>query len=91
MTPEQINYFILSNHWKVAKTMPRNPHEYCLKERCKDPKSFEDFVIHIRAHGYKQNFFQKTYIYYDVGEYQYWTMGAPLQDTILINRAKKVL
>jgi hypothetical protein len=29
-----------------------------------------------------------TYTYRNIDDYKYWTMGAPLSQTILINRAK---
>ncbi len=89
LTGEEIAAFIEANEWKFAKTMARIPHTYCLKERCTDPDMFERFVMHIRRHGYEGKFFKKTFVYFDVGQFQYWTMGSPLHETILINRAAK--
>lgn len=89
MTEQEIMDFIEENEWIFAKSMPKNPHEYCLKEKCGDPAAFEKFVMHIRENGYEQRFFRMKFIYFDVGRYQYWTMGAPLDQTILINRAEK--
>lgn len=89
LTDADIVAFIEANEWKFAKTMARFPHSYCLKERCTDPDMFERFVMHIRKYGYEGKFFGKTFVYYDVGPYQYWTMGSPLHETILINRALK--
>jgi hypothetical protein len=88
LTPQDIDAFILANEWKFAKTMASIPHAYCLKERCSDQETFEKFVMHIRRNGYEKNFFRKVFVYFDVGEHQYWTMGSPLEKTILINRAK---
>jgi hypothetical protein len=45
-------------------------------------------VIHIRQAGYKADYRGTTYTYLDIDGWQYWTMGAPLSQTILINRAK---
>lgn len=87
LTDADIAAFIEANEWKFAKTMARIPHEYCLKERCNDPDMFERFVMHIRRNGYESKFFKRTYIYFDVGPHQYWTMGDPLHKEILINRA----
>lgn len=89
MTDDEINQFIENNEWKFAKSMPQHPHEYCLKKKCDDPAAFEKFVMYIRENGYEKNFFKAKYIYFDVGGHQYWTMGAPLDQTILINRAAK--
>lgn len=80
--------YIAGSRWKFAKTMAHIPHEYTVKEW--EPwreDLFEQAVMFIRENGYEQNFFRATYLYYDVDERQYWTMGAPLVETILINRA----
>lgn len=89
LTDTDIAAFIEANEWKFAKTMARIPHAYCLKEKCTDPEMFERFVMHIRKHGYVGKFFTKTFVYFDVGQHQYWTMGSPLHETILINRAAR--
>lgn len=89
LTDAEIAAFIEANEWKFAKTMARIPHAYCLKEKCTDQDMFERFVMHIRKHGYIGKFFTKTFVYFDVGQHQYWTMGSPLHETILINRAVK--
>lgn len=88
LTISQITEFIDKNEWRFAKTMAEIPHAYCLREKCNDANMFERFVMHIRKNGYKKSFFNKTYIYFDVGQFQYWTMGNPLHKTKLINRAK---
>ena len=87
LTIEQIEAYIAANEWTFAKTMARIPHEYNLKEKSTDPEMFERFVMFIRRNGYEGRFFRRTYIYFDVGQYQYWTMGDPLHTTTLINRA----
>ena len=52
---------------------------------------FNEFVLHIRKHGYADNFMGQEYTYFNVGDYRYWSMGAPLKETILINRVKLYL
>lgn len=89
LTAEQIDAFIAANTWKFAKTMAKMPHEYIVKERCSNPEFFERFVMHIRRHGYEGRFFKRVFVYFDVGQYQYWTMGDTLENTIIINRAIK--
>jgi len=87
LTDEEIAWFIATHEWKFAKTMAYIPHAYTLRERAADEPMFERFVIHIRVHGYDGQFYSKTYRYFDFGPYQYWTMGSPLEQTKLINRA----
>lgn len=42
------------------------------------------------AYGYQGSFYQKEITYYDEGGLVYWTMGAPLEDTVIVNRCRKV-
>lgn len=85
--PAWIQEFIAGSLWHFAKTMPQTPHEYTLLRETTDPETFRRFVLHIRSHGYQKRFRANMYTYLDVGGMSYWTMGAPLQQTILINRA----
>lgn len=93
LSERQITSFIEGQTWVFAKTMPEAPHAYVVKSRCTDPTVFEALVLHIRRHGYTQMFFGRQYTYFDWktadGEHQYWTMGAPLEQTIILNRARK--
>lgn len=74
--------------WKFARTMPNNPHFYTLRETWPDEKRFEEIVLFIRKEGDKEKFWRKWYkVLYGV-EYKYWTMGSPLNETTLINKAK---
>ncbi len=86
---EKIEKFIDSANWIFAKTYAKTaPHEYAVRD--KNP-SLEDefvyFVKFIREHGYNEKFWNKLHIYYDVGDYKYWTMGNPIDETTIINRA----
>lgn len=87
MNINDINSFIASSRWIFAKTMPQWPHWYVLKKEV-DPKVFEDFVMYIRKYGREGFFYKKRLIYLHIDGYKYWSMGAPLGDTILINRAE---
>ena len=91
---EKFNYdklrsMIARCEWTFAKTMSFAPHEYIVKE--KGPLTtdeFEYFVNMQREHGVKERWgkYNNPYLYID--DYKYWTMGAPLEDTTVINRAK---
>ncbi len=64
------------------------PHEYIVRELV-DENLFVLLVCHIRANGYEGKFYQKSITYYDDGGLVYWTMGAPLEETTIINRCRK--
>jgi hypothetical protein len=68
--------------------MPVWPHEYIVRARV-DSRLFSLLVLHIRAHGYAGRFYQLRIIYYDEGGLVYWTMGDPVEKTLIINRCKK--
>lgn len=76
---------LLAHPWNFAKTMPENPHEYSLKKLW-SPDEFDRTVLGIRALGYRYRFKGRHYTQLDVNEHYYWTMGAPVDKTILINR-----
>jgi hypothetical protein len=44
-------------------------------------------VRFIRERGYPAKWERHTHTYYDVDGRKYWTMGAPPERTVLINRA----
>ena len=86
---ERLREMITRCQWKFAKTMPFAPHEYIVKDRCPLSKDeFEYFVNMQREHGVKERWgkYNNPYLYID--DYKYWTMGAPIEDTTVINRAK---
>ena len=85
---EVLQDFIKSTHWTYAKTMPKWPHEYIVRERV-DEKHFIDLVTHIRAYGYTGKFYKKEIVYFEEDGLIYWTMGAPIEETTIINRCKK--
>lgn len=68
--------------------MPQNPHEYTLRKNWHQPEDWEAVVQFIRDHGYRIKFGKVWYKVLDINGMRYWTMGAPLKITILINRAK---
>jgi len=77
--------------WQFAKTMPKIPHEYTVKSwKPHLSISFEHFVEHIRKNGYKEKFMKKEYTYFDFNGWKYWTMGDPIEETTIINRARIV-
>jgi hypothetical protein len=86
-SPELLE-FISKEKWTFAKTMPEWPHEYLVRERVDEPL-FIKLVEHIRFNGYQGSFYKKEITYYEDAGLVYWTMGAPIVETIIINRCLK--
>jgi hypothetical protein len=83
--PVFIKEFIDTEKWTFAKTMPEWPHEYIVRDQV-DQDKFEALVCHIREYGTAGRFYNKTLIYFNEDGLMYWTMGAPVQETTIINR-----
>ncbi len=50
---------------------------------------FEQIVAFIRENGFVAFYGRKgPNRYYTVDDYYYWTMGAPIEETTILNRAK---
>src|SRR5688500_12743803 len=85
---ETIRDFIERQSWIFAKTFAKtSPHEYVVKGKlsAEDQKIFELFVIYIREHGVRKKYKKSFYTHLDLDGFSYWTMGAPLEITIIIN------
>lgn len=89
MDANEIKDYIDSVKWQFAKTMPKNPHEYTVRKWDLDKEEkFVKFINYIRDIGEERSFYKKKYIYFDFEGYSYWTMGNPIDETTVINRAK---
>ena len=86
--PSELRDFVDTAEWTFAKTMPEWPHEYIVRERV-DENLFVRLVKHIRQYGFEGRFYQRVLTYYAEDGLLYWTMGAPLEDTTIINRCKE--
>jgi len=86
MTPEEFAAFVAQAPWRYAATMPHIPHEYTLR-RQHDSAVFEAGVRLIREHGYQARWGRTNRTYVNVDGKRYWTMGAPVEQTIVFNRA----
>lgn len=76
---------LLQHPWRFAKTMPHNPHWYTLRKEWQDSE-FDRVVKTMRRHGYIELYGGRKYTMFNVNDMKYWTMGAPLAATILVNR-----
>jgi hypothetical protein len=85
--PDHLRAFVDRERWTFAETMPEWPHEYIVRDRV-DESLFEDLVRHIRAHGHEGHFYAKVLTYYEEDGKVYWTMGAPVEETTIVNRCR---
>lgn len=86
--PPELKQLINTEKWVFAKTMPVWPHEYLVKEKV-DENLFIQLVTHIRQNGYLGKFYDRDITYFDEEGFTYWTMGAPVAETTIINRCLK--
>lgn len=87
--PPEVRGFIARETWTFAKTYAKTwPHEYLVRDRV-DKEMFDQLVRHIREHGYQGHFYRKPITYFDEAGITYWTMGAPIEETTIINRCPK--
>src|SRR3990167_3367445 len=76
--------------WKAS--VHAGQHEYTTRAWCKViglEASFIAAVVAIREAGNDRRYLGHPYRYFDHGGYTYWTMGAPVDQTIILNRRKK--
>ncbi len=87
--------YIADVRWQFAKTMPQWPHEYTVRDwRPELESSFEGFAVLIRETGVVKPWprdaavprYHHTYL--QIGEWEYWTMGEPITETTVVNRAR---
>jgi hypothetical protein len=91
MSLGEMRAFIAANEWTYAKTYPQCPHYYVVVERATSQFDCLRFVAQIRRIGYAHKFFRATLKYLDVDEWYYWSMGWPIDETEVLNRAEKRL
>ena len=88
MTDDDIRQFVAAHEWTFAKTMPGIPHWYTLRRKALCDADFAAFVQEIRLRGVVRSFGRRPFTYLDLDGWTYWTMGAPVEETILVNRAR---
>ena len=70
-----------------AKSMPKIPHYYTVKNEQNKPY-YETLFFHILYYGYDDKFFSKTYRYCDICGFKYWIMADNIEESRIINRRK---
>ena len=89
MNYDKLREMIARCQWTLAQTTPRTPHEYIVRGEC--PLSKEEFLYFVdmqRSHGIVERCGKYFHPYLYIDGYKYWTMGAPIEGTRVINRAK---
>ena len=90
MKKEKMDEVVKTLQW--VKTHHVKPHEYIVREKIDDDDLFVNMVKCIRENGVDEEFrffkHHRIYRYLYLGGYKYWTMGAPIDVTIIINRQK---
>jgi hypothetical protein len=83
---QQIGGLLFAQQWIYARTMPDNPHWYTLRKTWDRDEEYAWAVATIRRYGYQEIYEGRPYTVLNVDDMKYWTMGAPIAETILINR-----
>jgi len=86
---EKIQSVLESQKWTFAKTMKSIPHEWVhAKTYHGHGISMVAIAKYIQDYGYTEYFYGKPYKYINIGDYKYWTMDFPIENTDLINRSR---
>jgi hypothetical protein len=88
ITRKRLRKLLESAEYQFAKTMPKTPHWYTLKQTWKKEEEFLQAVLGVRHYGKAEDWYSRTFTYFYAGEYKYWTMGNDVSETILINKAR---
>lgn len=88
MTIPEMRDFIDAHEWNFAKSMPFIPHWYVVLKNCRDWDEFFSACQLIRDFGTPRKFGKRSFIYFDLDGYSYWTMDELIEDTTIINRAR---
>jgi len=86
LSEEDVRCWLESQRWHYARSRPNNPHSYCLRREADDQKAFKRIVEYIREYGSPYPWWGALYDQLPLGNYCYWTMGATIENTKLINR-----
>ena len=80
MELKEVKEMLLSQEWIFAKTMPNNPHEYCLRKNFKSDEEFVNLVMFIRTEGVKEKYKGYYYPVLYLDEWKYWTFYYPINN-----------
>lgn len=84
----KINQLLENERWTFAKTMPSIPHQWVSTRTWSNTVPFVEVVQYIRDHGRRERWGKYNHHYLYLSGWKYWTMGAPAEETTIINRAR---
>jgi hypothetical protein len=82
LSHEDFQLWSRGRFWQTARS---GDHQYTLRKWGAD-LTFEFATLFLRERGYQHKFGSRWYTQYDLDGHTYWSMGAPLAFTSLINR-----
>lgn len=88
MNRSEVASILSKANFTFAKTMKQIPHCWSVRKEWRSQILFEKVVKYIRENGVDEYFMGKRYTYFYANKHKYWTMGAPIKKTKIINRAK---
>jgi hypothetical protein len=83
---DDVRRWLESQRWIFARSRADNPHEYCLRREADSDATFERIVQFIREYGSPYPWWGAVFDQLPLGDHCYWTMGASIENTVLINR-----
>jgi hypothetical protein len=86
LSEEDVRRWLESQRWHYARSRPNNPHFYCLRREADDQETFERIVEYISEYGSPYPWWGAVYDQLPLRDHCYWTMGASIENTELINR-----
>jgi hypothetical protein len=91
--PDPVAAFVSSVSWRFAKTMPRWPHWYVMKDwNPGRDAEFNELVRRIFEAGSDEPWgeppYRRVVRYYRLGDFKYWSMDPTIEETDLVNRAR---
>ncbi len=91
-TEEDFRKFVNQFEWTFAKTYAQTaPHEYIVLKKVgfNHREEFIKIANFIREKGFEAYYYSRVGFYYILDDNYYWTMDELVEDTDLINRAKR--
>lgn len=91
MDIKEFKQYVDTVQWTFAKSYAqKSPHWYTIKAHRPDLfERFEEALVFIRKFGADENYYGTKFVCFYFEGHKYWTMGAPVWETILINRTDR--
>ena len=87
LSREEFGEFVSAHNWTFAKTMPKHPHHYLVREGLRNDEEWMNAVRLIRQYGYDEFWFKTKIRYLDFEGERFWTMGYTEDSEDILNKA----